>query len=401
MKRIVVNLMFCIFCTLTFAQEVMLIRKNEDIQKKVSQKVAEKYSKKDPEKQAVYKDVIRTAFDEYMNDSKVKVKFTESNYNSLKEEITHLNDSIEKLNTLYGDINSLNAKINKLEVDAERESNEKFESKLDSLNESIHLKDSLIKDYGILIEKLQKGSLEMASRMGEMKSEAENNNSILVLFGRMKDKIESVRNDIDNLYSVSKNQQLLEISIEKIKLSIDAYKSYYPIIVEANQQLCDELNKKTDELSTLSELCILMKNGKNQMANEKFDNVKNSEMANQLARKQEEVSKMLSDVQEKECSEMIGLLKRQQYSYLNLKSILNDISNLKCLPYDKAVENALGIIKSNLAAFNGGDKYNEYYEVFNKILDDLRKDLKNENVYNNFGKTEQLADYLNGMLSRL
>ena len=78
MKRVVVNLMFCVFCTLTFAQEVILIKNNGDIQKKVVQRVSEKYSKKDPEKQAIYKDVIETAFNEYMDDSKVKVKFTEN-----------------------------------------------------------------------------------------------------------------------------------------------------------------------------------------------------------------------------------------------------------------------------------------------------------------------------------
>ena len=130
------------------------------------------------------------------------------------------------------------------------------------------------------------------------------------------------------------------------------------VIAEVDQKLWNELNKKTDELSALSELCILMENGKNQMASEKFDNVKNSEIANILEEKQKSISGALLDVQKKECSKMINSLNGQQYSYFNLKSILNDISKLKCLPYDKAVESALYIIESNLRAFNGGDRYN-------------------------------------------
>lgn len=401
MKRIIINLMFCVFCTLTFAQEVILIKNNEDIQKKVVQKVAEKYSKKDPEKQAVYKDVIKTAFDEYINDSKVKVKFTESDYNSLNEKMALLNDSVKKLNKLYAEINSLNAKVDKLEASTEKEYSEKFELKLKSLNDSIHRKNILIRDYKILIEKLQKDSLKMASTLDKIKSEVENNNSTLLLFSKMKDKMEYVRKGIDSVYSLSKNQQLLDIDIERVKMSIDTYKSYRLIIAEVDQKLCNDLNKKTDELSGLSELCVLMENGKKQMATEKFDNVENSKIANMLEEKQKSVSGILSDVQKKECSKMINLLNGQQYSYLNLKSILNDISNLKCLPYDKAVESALDIIKANLKAFNGNDRYNEYYTTFNKILEDFIKDLKDENVYNNLGKPEQLTDYLNKMLSRL
>lgn len=401
MKRVIINLMFCVFCTLTFAQEVILIKNNEDIQKKVVQRVAERYSKKDPEKQAVYKDVIKTAFDEYINDSKVKVKFTESDYNSLNEKMALLNDSVKKLNKLYAEINSLNAKVDKLETSAEKEYNEKFELKLKSLNDSINRKNILIRDYKILVEKLQKDSLKMASTLDQIRSEAKNNNSTLLLFSKMKDKMEYVRKSIDSIYSLSKNQQLLDIDIERVKMSIDTYKSYRLIIAEVDHKLCNDLNKKTDELSGLSELCVLMENGKKQMATEKFDNVENSKIANMLEEKQKSVSGILSDVQKKECSKMINLLNGQQYSYLNLKSMLNDISKLKCLPYDKAVESALDIIKINLKAFNGNDRYNEYYTTFNKILDDFIKDLKDENVYNNLGKPEQLTDYLNKMLSRL
>lgn len=374
-SRIVV-LTLCFFSLCAHAQDdVRLYQKKTDIVEQIANKIAKMHAN-DSMPEASFREAILESFENYWTNknckSKLKLSFLETRQaerTALQTEIVTLRDSVAKLKSAADQVNA--EQIEQQILDAQEEAlaaNNLFKEK----KEELVSKQKALEEKRALLDKFQKSGNKLqalAENVNEQLAESYRQCSsgklsevdILLMTQAVAD-FEENQADIKDLVEV--NQYI------KMTQYVGTVKKYLP--------LCNALNKAVEQMGCNS-------------FNEKTNETLKAEIKSYRVN--------LSKDQREEYNAIVFALDSQKKAFGNLNYILEDVRTSTEFPninISESIEFSQSFLaKELIETIDGRTYYNHYYKLFNKELDNLRKNIPA------IKKKDKLEAYLNEIKGKL
>ncbi len=348
MNRLIIISMSFLFSLCVYSQsEKGLYVRNDELVEQIADSLVKNIQ--DEGEKASFRQAIKDSFDSYWKIDVVQDKIKLKKVSELQKEKIKL-DSICK--QLRDSITSLKAISGVNVIDEEQFSQldsviKKFDSDLQYKKETLKAKrDTLEKNEGII-----------------------NNNQALLSgsFGieeELKDAVEKCKGS------------LLEINVEELESVVQDFNDNKDIL---NPDEYKALAPQCEQIKKIIPLCRALQDAIHQMGEEKYSQNVNAEKKNVILKAKKGIT--LSDVQKKECDEIMALLDKQKKARASFVEIINDIiESGKTIKKKEDVEES---IMSVMTVYQNVDNkpfeeiggklcYNHYYKRFNDMLKDLR-----------------------------
>lgn len=369
------------------AQEELYIQ-NDDVVALLSKKAAQSRAKKDQVKQDIYVDAIKAAFHEYWTTTDCKSSIAADSLDRVELAIKHLKENKTELT----------ASIKNLQAQAKE--NKKFSQKLDQINqkrsEVLNLRhdidsiDGLIAQLDEEAKKIEPQLKKIEKAEGTMESKRED--------------VRKIEKELKEIKDLCEDASLLDANMKK--KAVDALQSFREKR-RLMQNISEDTEKKTseraDHINRYISLSDSLQKGIVQMGNS-FSAKQNQEIIVSISDLMSQMGE-LSDVQKKECNEVVGSLREQEKSYTALISFLDSIVNNNGVISDEDMRaDVKNDIEKELKKDNSSLKFCKYYTKFQEVLNQLISDMtKNSPTLSlNTTKTEEgLKRYINSLKNKL
>ena len=369
-------LTLCFFSLCAHAQdEVRLYQKKTDIAEKIANKIA-KMHVKDSMPEASFREAILECFENYWinknSKSKLKLSLLETKQAervALQTEMVTLRDSVAKLKSAAGQVNAEQIEQQILDAQEEalaannlfKEKKEELVSKQKALEEKRASLDKFQNSGNKLQALAENVNEQLAESYRQCSSGKLSETGILLMTQALSD-FEENQADIKELVEADKYETMVK--------HVATVKKYLP--------LCNALNKAVE-----------------QMGSKRYDEKINEILKTEIKSCRVSMSKSQQD----ECNAIVFALEHQKSAYKNLNSILEDVNSSEDFPninISESIEFMHSILDKELVeTIDGRTYYNHYYKVFNKELDNLRKNIPA------IKKKEKLESYLNEIRNKL
>lgn len=369
------------------AQEELYIQ-NDDVVALLSKKAAQSRAKKDQVKQDIYVDAIKAAFHEYWTTTDCKSSITADSLDRVELAIKQLKENKTELTT----------SIKNLQAQAKE--NKKFSQKLDQINqkrsEAVKLKHDIDSIDG-LIAQLDEEARKIEPKLKKIEK-AE---------GTMESKREDVRKiekELKEIKDLCEDASLLDANVKKKALgAIQSFREKRRLMQNISEDTERKASERADYINRYISLSDALQKGIVQMGNS-FSAKQNQEIIVSISGLMSQMGE-LSDVQKKECNEVVASLREQEKTYTALISFLDSIVNNNGVISDEDMRaDVKNDIEKELKKENSSLKFCKYYTKFQVVLNQLISDMtKNSPTLSlNTTKTEEgLKRYINSLKNKL
>lgn len=381
MKRIILYIGLASLAWSAQAQE-KLLKLDEESFSMIVEKVASSSYKDDEAQMALFEKKCKEIFDSYVK--KNQVKFTEQDYRDAQEEMKRLEREIKKQENV----------IKRLQKDSADRADDALtkEHLLDVQKQwrrdSIELQRQLVA-FPELKERVKSDSMLLVTKEDlittlnlEKQRGIRQRDSLLNLYIQQKEELENFHDIVDKMKEKmekaceeSQNSSLLALNDEKLQAEGNAYESVRFLIGRLNTNLDKKLSCESQQLLEIARISILARKAVEGMK-EPYSSDKNRAMQTEMGKLE---LTCLTPVQKDEYHLIFNAVKEQYRSYKNIKGILNDLKEKKCIPTEEKAEEALANIRGYLAFVTEGETYDPYYGTFNEVLQTLIHTLQQGN----------------------
>ena len=373
--RIVV-LTLCFFSLWAHAQDnVRLYQKKTDIVEQIANKIAKMHAN-DSMPEASFRAAILESFENYWTNKNCKSKL----------KLTLLETRQTERVALQTEIATLRDSVTNLKSAAERVNAEKIEQQLKEAQDEIIAANDLLKEK----------KAEFASKQKILEEKQASLDNFQNSGNKLQTLAESVNEQLAKSYRQCSSGELAEVDVFLMKQAVADFEENQADIkemVEANQY--ETMVKHVTTVKKYLPLCNALDKAVEQMGSKRYDEKNNEKLKAEI--KSCKVS--LSKNQQDECNAIVFALEHQKSAYKNLNSILEDINSSEEFPninISELIEISHSFLDTGLVeTIDGRTYYNHYYKVFNKELDNLRKNIPA------IKKKDKLESYLNEIRNKL
>lgn len=369
------------------AQEELYIQ-NDDVVAQLSKKAAMSRAKKDQVKQDIYVDAIKAAFHEYWTTTDCKSSIAADSLDrvelaikQLKEDKTELTASIKNLQAQVKENKKFIQKLEEIALKRSKVLNLRHD--IDSIDGLIAQLDEEAKKIEPQIKKIEKAEETMESKREDVKN---------------------VEKEVKEIKDLCGDASLLDANMKKKAVDVlQSFRGKKRLMQNISEDTEKKTSERADYISRYISLSDALQKGIIQMG-ASFNAKQNQEIIVSISDLMSQMGE-LSDVQKKECNEVVGSLREQEKSYTALISFLDSIVNNNGVISDEDMRaDVKNDIEKELKKDNSSLKFCKYYTKFQVVLNQLISDMtKNSPTLSlNTTKTEEgLKRYINSLKNKL